>query len=78
MNVALWRSGDRRRAAKCLRDKRVHVPSCPPQIPRGMGWTYFGFVADKVELGQDFSPNSPGFSFWLSFHHSQLFLTTNL
>ena len=54
MNAALWRTGDKGRAAKCLGNERVHVPPCSPQIPRGMGRAYPGFVPDKLALGQVF------------------------
>jgi hypothetical protein len=54
MNAALWRSDNKRGNPTYLRDKRVPVPPCPPQIHRGMGLPYFGFVADSVALGQVF------------------------
>ena len=116
MKATLWRSNDnKRRTPKYRRDKRVHVPPCSPQIPRGMGWTSilikiqldatvckYLFTAQSLYMcrvsphppsgvllnlfricgGQrgtwtGFSPSSPDFSFWLSFHHSQLLLTSN-
>jgi hypothetical protein len=54
MNAALWRSDNKLGNPKYLGDKRVPLPPRPPQIYRGMGLPCFGFVADKVALGQVF------------------------
>ena len=84
MYAGLWRSDDKRKIPKYLRDKRDPVLPCSSQITRGMGWNYSGFVADKVELGQVFHRVVRVFPFGYHSHHcsiqtqfSQLLLTTN-